>query len=843
MDEEEIFLKAIEISPVSDRAVFLTKACGDDVALRNRVESLIRSHEAAGVFLQPTVSPQNDGMVSAGLAGSDPTHVSYFGNYEILGLVARGGMGVVYRARQVNLNRIVALKMILAGQLATSNEIRRFQTEAEAAARLDHPNIVPIYETGEHNNLHYFSMAYVEGESLAKKLQSGPLAPAEAAGMVATVAAAVQYAHEKGVIHRDLKPANILIDHDGIPHITDFGLARRTESDHSLTGTGQVLGTPGYMAPEQAQGGAKVSAGADIYALGAILYALLTGRPPFQSDNPIDTMLQTVNNEVVSPRLLNPRVSPDLEAIVLKALAKRPGQRFASAAEFREEVLRYLSGQPILTRRLYRWRKLIHTSIPARLTLADTCCFTGAIALLVALLLPIVHFSGRGDHLIRCAPASVPILIAGATVTLMSAAASCYRLNLVVAVWLSCVVPFALTAVSSLIAESERNHQGLIERGERYWAEYFIIGNWGIAGVACLTGGLLAVLVGAVSGYISQQDRGDSPSHWRPRQIVAAVATIILAVSPAVPLFQTAGTLFGDSYKFSRSLLENSTAVSAAVLAFAGLAAFVVGRSFLSVPIAPAVLAAVVVGLSMKSTGVGETYVTSVGFLSVFGPCCVLALIAVLDLFASQPNDGPADIRHRNSTPIAVILSRGMFLASAAIWAGFAMILWQVPNAEMADISLPSFQLLAAGAAILRAILADRSIRPFRTLTLLRLPISFISLNLLVGLSTIYTIMCFTAIQETDGGILPLAAGLSYVAAAAIDSGRIRPRWIVWLLLVCVSLAIIFLVRVAFEDTRSVVVGFLLTGLAAVHIWLLWAERVLRQSLPAKAGPAATHPD
>ncbi len=816
MDEEEIFLNAIEILSVSDRAVFLTKACGDDVALRNRVESLIRSHEAAGTFLQPTVSPQDDGMVAAGLAAGDPTHVSYFGNYEILGLVARGGMGVVYRARQMNLNRIVALKMILTGQLATSNEIQRFQTEAEAAAWLDHPSIVPIYETGEYNKLHYFSMGYVEGESLAKKLQSGPLAPAEAAAMVATIADAVQYAHEKGVIHRDLKPANILIDHDGKPHITDFGLARRTESDHSLTGTGQVLGTPGYMAPEQARSAAKVSAAADIYALGAILYALLTGRPPFQSDNPIDTMLQTVNNDVVSPRLLNPRVAPDLEAIVLKALAKQPGQRFASAAEFREEVLRYLSGQPILTRRLYRWRKLIHTSIPASMTLADILCLTGSTALLVAMLVPIVHFGDREDYLIRCAPTSVPILIVGATVALISAAASCYRLTLVVSIWMACTVLFAFTEVSS------------------YWAKYFDIGNWGIAGVACLTGGLLAVFVGAVSGYIRQQDRGDSPLRWRPRQISAAVATTILAVSPAVPLFQTDGTLYGESYHVSKSLLENSTAVSAAVLAFAGLAAFVVGRSFLSVLIAPAVLAAAVVGLNMKSTSVGETSVTTLGFLSVFGPCCVLALVAGLDVVAWQQNDGPADIRHRNSTPIAVILSRGMFLASAAIWAGLAIILWEFARAEMPGISLLSIPLLLAGAAILRAVLTDRSIGSFLTLTVQRLTILFICLNLLVGLSTIYTAMCFAAIQEIAGVALPMAAGLSYVAAAAIDCGRIRPQWIVWLLLVCVSLAIIFLVIFlvlgAFEDTTSVVVGFFLTGLAAVHIWLLWAECVLRGS-------------
>ena len=256
--------------------------------------------------------------------GSEPLGtVREFGDYELLAEIARGGMGVVYRARQRSLQRIVALKMIRAGELASEAEIQRFHVEAEAAANLDHPGIVPIYEVGQHAGQHYFSMGYVEGDSLAARVALGPLPPRWAAELVREVAQAVQYAHEQGVIHRDLKPANILLDRTGRPRVTDFGLAKRVASDSNLTLSGQVIGTPSYMPPEQAAGHAdQIGPSADVYALGAVLYALLTGRPPFQAATPADTLWQVLEQDPVPLRQLNPAVPRDLETIALKCLEK-----------------------------------------------------------------------------------------------------------------------------------------------------------------------------------------------------------------------------------------------------------------------------------------------------------------------------------------------------------------------------------------------------------------------------------------------------------------------------------------------------------------------------------------
>ncbi len=272
------------------------------------------------------------------------------GDYEILEEIARGGMGIVFRARQLSLNRVVALKLILTGQLASREEIQRFRREAESAAQLDHPNIVAVFDSGEHAGLHYLSMQLVEGGSLVTHLPRFAGDPRGAARLIETVSRAVDYAHRRGVLHRDLKPANILIDAAGKPLVSDFGLAKRLDDDVSLT-RGALLGTPSYMAPEQA--GAtrhEVTQATDVYSIGAILYTLLTQQPPFECETPLETVEQVKTREPARPSALNSRLDPDLETICLKCLEKNPHDRYSSAGELADELDRYLAGMPIRAR-------------------------------------------------------------------------------------------------------------------------------------------------------------------------------------------------------------------------------------------------------------------------------------------------------------------------------------------------------------------------------------------------------------------------------------------------------------------------------------------------------------
>ncbi|AGA26250.1 serine/threonine-protein kinase [Singulisphaera acidiphila] len=273
------------------------------------------------------------------------------GNHQLLEELGRGGMGVVYRALELEHGRIVALKCLLRGESAGANDLARFRAETAAAAKLAHPHIVPLHYVDEHEGQPYFVMTYIDGTTLAKRLADGPMTATEAAKLLVQVSRAVQHAHGQGVLHRDLKPSNILLDRDGEAYIGDFGLAKLIDVDGSLTQSGAILGTPSYMSPEQAsRSWGPIGPASDVYSLGAILYQMLTGRPPFQAPSPLDTVLLLLEQDPVPPRLLNPKVNADLEMIALKCLQKAPNLRYPSAAALGDDLDAYLAGEPISAR-------------------------------------------------------------------------------------------------------------------------------------------------------------------------------------------------------------------------------------------------------------------------------------------------------------------------------------------------------------------------------------------------------------------------------------------------------------------------------------------------------------
>ncbi len=370
---EEIFLTALEFRSGDERDDFLDQACIQTPELRVKIDRLLIAHEKASQFMEqfPTLAVEKPGRTTDTEQTRAPTQSTlsnfrideqlprYFGDYELLEKIAHGGMGIVFKARQVSLNRLVAIKMILSGQLAGQDEIQRFYIEAEAAGKLDHAGIVPVFDVGNDQGQHFFSMAFVEGQSLSARIKEGPLPPREAATLIKKIAVAIQFAHDHGIVHRDLKPGNVLLDKRDEPRITDFGLAKRVEGDSNLTTTGMILGTPSYMPPEQAAG-KKIEASADIYSLGAILYAMLTGHPPFEASSQLETIFQVLQDEPVAPRKIDNSIPRDLEAICLKCLEKNANARYTTAAELSADVQRFLAGEPIqakndIRRRLRKW--------------------------------------------------------------------------------------------------------------------------------------------------------------------------------------------------------------------------------------------------------------------------------------------------------------------------------------------------------------------------------------------------------------------------------------------------------------------------------------------------------
>ncbi len=382
-----------------------------------------------------TVTSARTGPLTPSFAGDHTTHTAStlprdFGDFELLEEVGRGGMGVVYRARQKSLNRIVALKMVREAHLATDADRARFRTEAESAAKLKHPNIVTVYEVGTAGGQAYLCMEFVGGQTLAEKVRTdGPLPPREAARLVAVIARAVEHAHAFGIIHRDLKPSNILLQAGSeqwavgsqnqgsvsspstahcplptsTPKVSDFGLAKKIDNAESITKTGAVVGTPSYMAPEQAAGRKELTPAADVYALGAVLYELLTGRPPFQAAHPIDTLLLVLEQEPVPPRHLNATVDRELELICLKCLQKPATVRYPTAGELAADLEAYSAGQPVaaapsglrfFVARLFR--ETHHADILENW--GKLWIFHSVMIFLLCLLTQVMKWSGLNDH-------------------------------------------------------------------------------------------------------------------------------------------------------------------------------------------------------------------------------------------------------------------------------------------------------------------------------------------------------------------------------------------------------------------------------------------------------------
>ena len=334
---------ALELPP-ANRAAFLDEQCGPDAALRREVESLMAADNVAGSFLDPRAS-----------AVAPPQRI---GDYEILSEIARGGMGVVYAARQVGLERVVALKVMNGGGGDRDSHVARFKIEAHATANLSHPNIVPIHAIGEHDGCHYFSMPLVDGTTLAARLKNGPLSSSDAAMLTLKLGRAVHHAHQHGVLHRDLKPTNVLLDRSGEPLLTDFGLAKILERDVALTVTDVIMGTPAYMSPEQARGDPRaITTASDVYGLGAVLYECLTGRAPFAGKTIAEILHAVLTRDAIPPTAVNAAVDRDIETICLKCLEKDPSARYSSAGALADDLDRYRNHEPIRARPTSAWQR------------------------------------------------------------------------------------------------------------------------------------------------------------------------------------------------------------------------------------------------------------------------------------------------------------------------------------------------------------------------------------------------------------------------------------------------------------------------------------------------------
>src|SRR5438874_4842960 len=335
----------------SDAPEALCARCVLKSALGNFPDAAVAGGVDPGRSDTPSAADEN-GAPNNKKSASAAELLGELGDYELLEEVGRGGQGVVFRARQKSLNRTVALKVINLGQWASQAHLRRFRLEAEAAARLEHPGIVPIHEVGERDGSCYFSMKFVEGGQLDEVVRRKPMSIRQAAELIAKVAHTVHYAHEHGIVHRDIKPGNILLDVKGKPHLTDFGLARLIETESAMTRTMEVLGTPSYMAPEQAVGNnAAVSSVTDVYGLGAVLYQLLTGQPPFAGGTTYETIKLLLDTEPRQPRQWNPKIDRDLNTICLKCLEKDPKRRYASALALADDLEHWLKHEPIRARR------------------------------------------------------------------------------------------------------------------------------------------------------------------------------------------------------------------------------------------------------------------------------------------------------------------------------------------------------------------------------------------------------------------------------------------------------------------------------------------------------------
>jgi eukaryotic-like serine/threonine-protein kinase len=517
IDRLDAYVNALERGDTEVRAQLLNAnpALNREFECLEELHALAQAARVSGAHERATLPPLSG---SEGELSESPIQPRSFGHYEILETIGRGGMGVVYKARQVDLDRPVALKMILASELASPEQVRRFETEARAAAGLRHPNIVQIFEAGRVDGQSYFAMEYVAGQGLNTVARSETIDPLRAATWMVSIARAVDYLHSRGIVHRDLKPSNILVDADGRTFVTDFGLIKMADSD--LTSSHAIIGTPSYMSPEQAASQHdEVGPQSDVYSLGAILYELLTGRPPFLGASPLETLVEVLEGEPPAPHEIRSGIPREIELVCLKALAKAPEHRYQSAEDLARDLERFIAGEPVSAQPHGLWRRLVRW---ARQEPALVCRL-GIISVCVIIVQVVYHLWHPVSALIQTSIILTLAAWAAISIALQIALRLKYRPETVQALWVTtdALMLTAPLALAQAVTTPLVLCYGALIVAAGLWFRVHLV--W-LGLIVSLAGYGFLLVLGASRGLL-----GQSPQH----HLIAAASLVLVATMVA----------------------------------------------------------------------------------------------------------------------------------------------------------------------------------------------------------------------------------------------------------------------------------------------------------------------